>query len=405
MGIFDKTRKDQDAYIAGLQNAITMAVEHFEVIVSPIMSAPLPDAIKDVFVFAKEVYIPLCVARQYVYNYKANRLNLDMINNISLTELPDLNDLYEQLRKLPLDISQTLIVNSTCSNLTKKELARAIENNNRELFINTIQSIGSEADLIIKGAKYFQIQEVFHELTGVEGSEAYVDGFIDVASELAEQMGEKANIFSPYVPLMKKIKEGDIGAFVEAVFKSYIDQLLPYFEEYDNLSSKEREIIDHYVKQPKYIDLYNECKSAYDVIAISQEEENAVQVTFNELVIFDGRFTTPNKKEFFSGIDPIIVKDGDDKFKQMVNYIANSGYIENTDRAKTLFTYRLTGKCRPEGELEKLVWDGRDNLSPNELLYIIRYSTDNSKDKYNLKSASNLNGNLNCSKELEHYAS
>ena len=27
------------------------------------------------------------------------------------------------------------------------------------------------------------------------------------------------------------------------------------------------------------------------------------------------------------------------------------------------------------------------------------------KDTYNLKSASNLNGNLNCSKELEHYAS
>ena len=27
------------------------------------------------------------------------------------------------------------------------------------------------------------------------------------------------------------------------------------------------------------------------------------------------------------------------------------------------------------------------------------------KDLFNLKSASNLNGNLNCSKELEHYAS
>ena len=26
-------------------------------------------------------------------------------------------------------------------------------------------------------------------------------------------------------------------------------------------------------------------------------------------------------------------------------------------------------------------------------------------DVFNLKSASNLNGNLNCSKELEHYAS
>ena len=27
------------------------------------------------------------------------------------------------------------------------------------------------------------------------------------------------------------------------------------------------------------------------------------------------------------------------------------------------------------------------------------------RDEVNLKSASNLNGNLNCSKELEHYAS
>ena len=30
---------------------------------------------------------------------------------------------------------------------------------------------------------------------------------------------------------------------------------------------------------------------------------------------------------------------------------------------------------------------------------------DDSKNIINLKSASNLNGNLNCSKELEHYAS
>ncbi len=34
-----------------------------------------------------------------------------------------------------------------------------------------------------------------------------------------------------------------------------------------------------------------------------------------------------------------------------------------------------------------------------ESLYIYK------KEELNLKSASNLNGNLNCSKELEHYAS
>ena len=41
--------------------------------------------------------------------------------------------------------------------------------------------------------------------------------------------------------------------------------------------------------------------------------------------------------------------------------------------------------------------DGKDKLR-----YVVgKYAN----SVYNLKSASNLNGNLNCSKELEHYAS
>lgn len=64
-----------------------------------------------------------------------------------------------------------------------------------------------------------------------------------------------------------------------------------------------------------------------------------------------------------------------------MDYIANSGYIENTDKAKQLFTFRLTGRCKPVS-LEKIIWDGRENNSPNELIYIIRFATDNSKSKY-----------------------
>ena len=37
---------------------------------------------------------------------------------------------------------------------------------------------------------------------------------------------------------------------------------------------------------------------------------------------------------------------------------------------------------------------------PDKMFY-----TKSIQDLFNLKSASNLNGNLNCSKELEHYAS
>ena len=34
-----------------------------------------------------------------------------------------------------------------------------------------------------------------------------------------------------------------------------------------------------------------------------------------------------------------------------------------------------------------------------------KQTVENQRFEINLKSASNLNGNLNCSKELEHYAS
>ena len=42
----------------------------------------------------------------------------------------------------------------------------------------------------------------------------------------------------------------------------------------------------------------------------------------------------------------------------------------------------------------------------NRSVWIVRTEfSDEFKNHYTLKSASNLNGNLNCSKELEHYAS
>ena len=59
--------------------------------------------------------------------------------------------------------------------------------------------------------------------------------------------------------------------------------------------------------------------------------------------------------------------------------------------------YYSTGK-----ELSKEDWE-RLLKAKSRLLTEIR--TDIESSFSNLKSASNLNGNLNCSKELEHYAS
>lgn len=62
-------------------------------------------------------------------------------------------------------------------------------------------------------------------------------------------------------------------------------------------------------------------------------------------------------------------------FAQFINYLADCGYISNDDEVKSLLAFRLTGRCRPQGELPLIQWNGKNGKS-YELIYIIRYFTD-----------------------------
>ena len=81
-------------------------------------------------------------------------------------------------------------------------------------------------------------------------------------------------------------------------------------------------------------------------------------------------------------------KIGYDKFEQRT-------YLKYCNGAETFYTYDPQRR-----RLQNLtVNSGGNTIMDNAYTY-------DANSKYiNLKSASNLNGNLNCSKELEHYAS
>ena len=77
---------------------------------------------------------------------------------------------------------------------------------------------------------------------------------------------------------------------------------------------------------------------------------------------------------------------------------ASAVYVLNMDGGIQVITTDETG-----GTLKTGIYDlqGRKlSKEPTHGIYI-----KNGKKYVNLKSASNLNGNLNCSKELEHYSS
>lgn len=63
---------------------------------------------------------------------------------------------------------------------------------------------------------------------------------------------------------------------------------------------------------------------------------------------------------------------GDDAFQKFINYLSDHDYISSDEKVKLLFVYRMTGRCRPEGELPIIQWNGKNGKS-YELIYIIRY--------------------------------
>jgi hypothetical protein len=158
-----------------------------------------------------------------------------------------------------------------------------------------------------------------------------------------------------------------------------------YKEERLNYSSEEQVLFDKLYVEDTEIELYKEAmKDGYSYTIVDDEDDeniNSNRFTTLDNPIFSQEIFK-DKTLFFTGLHPNIVAAGDDKFKEFVDYIANSGYIDNTNEAKQLFIFRLTGRCKPNGELPKLLWDGREKRSPNELIFIIRFATDEAKNKY-----------------------
>ena len=73
---------------------------------------------------------------------------------------------------------------------------------------------------------------------------------------------------------------------------------------------------------------------------------------------FSGISPSTNRKEYFTSTlwgDKCCVED----FVDLINYIADRGFIENNKATKQLLAFRLTGRLRPDGELPKIKWNGK----------------------------------------------
>ena len=69
-----------------------------------------------------------------------------------------------------------------------------------------------------------------------------------------------------------------------------------------------------------------------------------------------------------------VVAAGPERFTELINYLSECGYIENSLAVKQLFAYRFTGRMRPE-RVVPIEWHGRKGKS-YELIYLVKVLTE-----------------------------
>ena len=143
-----------------------------------------------------------------------------------------------------------------------------------------------------------------------------------------------------------------------------------YWDWYDDFLLKERNLIDPILDHPLAKDLIDRIWEEYQNPKPKPSEPFTLPDDF-----FDWQHKSNTPKEFFY-MDDILKKKGVETLIAFIDWLAEKGYIADDNAVKALLAYRLTGRCRPEGEeLPVIEWRGKNN-KPYELIYIIKSFSD-----------------------------
>ncbi len=156
--------------------------------------------------------------------------------------------------------------------------------------------------------------------------------------------------------------------FCEACFRS---QLFKYWDWEAELKPREIRIIEPVLEHPLAVELVERFREEYEE---AQQPRPSEPFTLPK-DFFDWSHSSGQGKEYLYLCDTVRRK-GVATFVAFINWLADKGYIADNNEVKSLFAYRLTGRCRPEGkELPVIEWHGKNGKS-YELVYLVRFLSD-----------------------------
>ena len=307
-----------------------------------------------------------------------------------LSRIPDFNIVFQELQKFQALKLQAMIQNTSCQYDIKISLYNSVITNDYNFFAKVIQSNEREAYSLITAAyaSYFyriMQEDAYEQLNNLKKE-------VTEPLDMIEKYQGKALIKNPFLNvnlnecLLFFSADSDVIEYYISIFDFFVKV---YNNTIEIVNPLEIKVLSRF---STFIENHLELKKAHERFKTKQETQSHIEDesprkktpdrNFADLEIFKTEidYTNYNPRELLPTLNSGIKEGGDIVFKNFINYLAHSSCIDDDDAVKQLLVYRLTGKCRPEGDLGKIPWNP-DKLK--ELAFVIMYSTANSSGKYN----------------------
>ena len=369
-------------YIEGLKQAIEMSLpeEAIRDVDEILQDDETEESIKETMRLWKELCGPFDNAIVFVHN---NRFLVEEKENI-------INDDSEAVFMMPEEMFNTLskLLKSTVMEFLsvlgipsneKTQLLECVENGDKDAFVSALEH--AQCDLTALARLCSCCMD--DSSTGAEMKGDDFTYYLDyMAGHLHEKNGadngKMLEAIKRWQPSAEVLDDDDSDEALNRYFSDYrhfletdlATNLHYYWDWYDDFTLKERNLIDPILGNPMAKELIDKIWEEYQ----NPKPKPAEPFTLPE-DFFDWQHKSDTPKEYFY-MDDAFKKKGVDTIVAFIDWLADKGYIADDNEVKALFAYRLTGRCRPEGEeLPVIEWHGKNGKS-YELIYLVRFLSD-----------------------------
>ena len=303
--------------------------------------------------FYPQILLPLYYKLAYVYNNRFIHEDLPLYEP-EPQRVWTAKEIYDTLQVFAPYAVPELIRTIGCSSSTMTRLQKAFDAQDEAAFVHIIDS--SNCNLLLTSCI---CEDIWPKIVYyIDPSEEDIANSLDVVASLFR------DVEHPIVRTSRELSEATGSLFEDGDEESFMRK----YERYN------QDIFDYLCDF--YRNNYNrfKTKERKQIEPIILAGGGSIAPDFHLPGDYFSFRNESGKTEEYLGVHPDVIKAGPERFMQLIEYLADSGYIDSSTEAKTLFAYRFSGRMRPE-MVVPLEWHGR-NGQGYELIYLVKMLTE-----------------------------